>query len=142
MEAVLAWLEANEPRFEGRRVLVHGDMGFQNLLVTNGEITGVLDWEMCHLGPPVEDLLYIRRFLAAGLSWEEFLEAYRAHGGQYEPCSNENFYGVCGLSRIAIGLYNILYALRERDAALDTKEIYIGTRYAERVALEAFKATL
>jgi aminoglycoside phosphotransferase (APT) family kinase protein len=142
MEAVLAWLEANEPRFQQRLVLIHGDMGFQNLLVSNGEITGVLDWEMCHLGPPAEDLLYIRPFLAAGLPWAEFLEAYRSHGGQYEPSSNERFYAVFALARIAMGLYNILHALQERDSALDTKEIYIGTRYAERVALEAFKATL
>ena len=39
-----------------RRTLVHGDFRMGNLMVEPGGLTGVLDWELAHIGDPVEDL--------------------------------------------------------------------------------------
>lgn len=41
-------------------VLVHGDFGPQNLLLdeTTAEPTALLDWELAHVGDPVEDLAW------------------------------------------------------------------------------------
>lgn len=41
-------------------VLVHGDFGPQNVLLDadTAEVTAVLDWELAHLGDPVEDLAW------------------------------------------------------------------------------------
>ncbi|WP_420119777.1 phosphotransferase [Micromonospora sp.] len=41
-------------------VIVHGDFGPQNILVNEAvdEVLAVIDWELCHLGPAVEDLAW------------------------------------------------------------------------------------
>lgn len=39
-------------------VIVHGDFGPQNVLIDNGEITALLDWEFAHIGSHVEDLAW------------------------------------------------------------------------------------
>lgn len=38
--------------------LVHGDFRLGNYLFDRNEVTGILDWEMAHLGDPVEDLAW------------------------------------------------------------------------------------
>ena len=53
--ALFAWLEANAPA-EVAPVLVWGDAGPHNLLVENGRISALLDWELAHLGHPLEDV--------------------------------------------------------------------------------------
>jgi aminoglycoside phosphotransferase (APT) family kinase protein len=71
-------------------VIVHGDLRLGNLLVGEGGLNAVIDWELVHLGSPAEDLgwLCVRawRFggpgAAAGVgSREELLAAYQAAGG-------------------------------------------------------------
>ena len=57
--AALRWLERNLPPPAERVTLVHGDYRTGNFLYTNdGEITAVLDWEMAHIGDPLEDLAW------------------------------------------------------------------------------------
>ncbi|MFY0729719.1 phosphotransferase family protein [Pseudomonas sp. NFX15] len=55
----LRWLEDNVPQEPTRTVLVHGDAGPANFLHHEGEVTAILDWEMTHLGDPMEDLAWI-----------------------------------------------------------------------------------
>jgi aminoglycoside phosphotransferase (APT) family kinase protein len=74
-----------------RRTLVHGDFRIGNLMVSERGVSGVLDWELAHLGDPVEDLGWLCvpawRFgrpdcPAAGLGTrEELARAYEAHSG-------------------------------------------------------------
>ena len=40
-------------------VVMHGDFRLSNLLVTNGDITAVLDWELCTVGDPLADLAWL-----------------------------------------------------------------------------------
>lgn len=51
----LAWLRANLPP-PAPLVVVHGDFRIGNLMVENGRLSGVLDWELAHLGDPGEDI--------------------------------------------------------------------------------------
>jgi hypothetical protein len=39
-------------------VLVHGDAGPGNFLFENGHMTALLDWELAHLGDPMEDIAW------------------------------------------------------------------------------------
>ena len=48
------WLEANRPAPSGRAV-VHGDFRNGNLIVGPEGLRAVLDWELAHLGDPLED---------------------------------------------------------------------------------------
>lgn len=88
-EYALRWLDRHRPEPTGRSI-VHGDFRLGNLLVGPDGLRAVLDWELVHLGDPVEDLGWfcVRawRFGAAapvaGLGTrEELLEAYAQAGG-------------------------------------------------------------
>jgi aminoglycoside phosphotransferase (APT) family kinase protein len=58
-EAAIRWLERHLPEPSQVRCLVHGDYRSGNFLYdTEGEIQGVLDWEMAHIGDPLEDLAW------------------------------------------------------------------------------------
>lgn len=88
-EYALRWLDRHRPEPTGRAI-VHGDFRLGNLLVAPDGLRAVLDWELVHVGDPVEDLGWfcVRawRFGAAapvaGLGTrEELLEAYAQAGG-------------------------------------------------------------
>ncbi len=60
MDALMAWLENNQPQDDGRVSLVHGDYRIDNLIFEAGRprIAAVLDWELSTLGHPFSDLAY------------------------------------------------------------------------------------
>lgn len=58
-ELALKWLEANLPPAPERLALVHGDFRLGNLMIGPEGVVGVLDWELAHLGDPLEDLGWI-----------------------------------------------------------------------------------
>ncbi|HEY3949668.1 phosphotransferase family protein [Phenylobacterium sp.] len=74
--AAIRWLRAHPPPPAQKLSVVHGDYRTGNFLYDEaGEIRGVLDWEMAHLGDPLEDLAWgfnpiweFGRGLAGGLA--------------------------------------------------------------------------
>jgi aminoglycoside phosphotransferase (APT) family kinase protein len=89
LELALRWLAARPPA-PARLAVVHGDFRIGNVIFGPEGLRAVLDWELAHLGDPMEDLgwLCVRswRFGAAppvgGLSAREpFFAAYEAAGG-------------------------------------------------------------
>lgn len=54
--ALLAWLEVNLPSDDAPSCLLWGDAGPHNVLVENNTISAMLDWELSHVGHPLEDL--------------------------------------------------------------------------------------
>jgi aminoglycoside phosphotransferase (APT) family kinase protein len=54
-EAAQRWLESNRPPSSGT-VVVHGDLRMGNVIVGEEGLRAVIDWELVHLGDPVEDL--------------------------------------------------------------------------------------
>jgi aminoglycoside phosphotransferase (APT) family kinase protein len=57
IRAAIRWLRAHPPAPAQKVGVVHGDYRTGNFLYdTEGAIHGVLDWEMAHLGDPLEDL--------------------------------------------------------------------------------------
>ncbi len=57
VRAALRWLKRHPPPPAQKISVVHGDYRTGNFLVDDkGEIRAVLDWEMAHLGDPLEDL--------------------------------------------------------------------------------------
>ncbi|MER6809707.1 phosphotransferase family protein [Spirillospora sp. NPDC000708] len=56
VELALRWLRENRPAASGRRAVVHGDFRNGNLMIAPDGVTGVLDWELAHVGDPAEDL--------------------------------------------------------------------------------------
>jgi aminoglycoside phosphotransferase (APT) family kinase protein len=57
--AAIRWLRRNPPPPAQRVSVVHADFRTGNFLVDReGTIRGILDWEMAHLGDPLEDLAW------------------------------------------------------------------------------------
>lgn len=54
-ELAFRWLEANRP-VPTEPCVVHGDLRLGNLLVDHDGLQAVLDWELAHVGDPLEDL--------------------------------------------------------------------------------------
>ncbi len=58
-QAALRWLERHLPPPSEHLTLVHGDYRTGNYLYApDGKIVAVLDWEMAHIGDPLEDLAW------------------------------------------------------------------------------------
>jgi aminoglycoside phosphotransferase (APT) family kinase protein len=57
-ELALQWLE---PRLAqtSRRTLVHGDFRHGNIMISTNGVVAALDWELTHIGEPLEDLGWI-----------------------------------------------------------------------------------
>lgn len=53
---LLAWCERNAPDDGVAPRLLWGDAGPHNTLVVGGTVTALLDWEISHVGHPLEDL--------------------------------------------------------------------------------------
>ena len=54
-EAAQRWLESNRPPRTGTAI-VHGDLRMGNVIVGPDGLRAAIDWELVHLGDPVEDL--------------------------------------------------------------------------------------
>jgi aminoglycoside phosphotransferase (APT) family kinase protein len=102
LEAAFAWLEANLPADEMTARLVHGDVGFHNILMEDGQINALLDWEFAHFGHPAEDIGYCWQFLEKLIGWDEFMAMYTAHGGKPVSLSTASYYRVWGDIRNAV----------------------------------------
>lgn len=59
LRAAIRWLRRYPPPPAQKVVVVHGDMRAGNFLFNeSGEIKAMLDWEMMHMGDPLEDLAW------------------------------------------------------------------------------------
>jgi aminoglycoside phosphotransferase (APT) family kinase protein len=89
-EIAFRWLESNRPDARALSV-VHGDFRLGNVVVGEEGLRAVLDWELAHLGDPLEDLGWLCvkawRFGGAGRvagigAIEDLLAAYASVAGE------------------------------------------------------------
>ena len=93
-EAALQWLAAQVPPGGTATTLVHGDFRNGNLMVGEDGLRGVLDWELAHLGDPMQDLGWLCvnswRFGRCELpvggfgGLDDLFDSYRAAGGHVD----------------------------------------------------------
>jgi aminoglycoside phosphotransferase (APT) family kinase protein len=81
VELAFDWLLRNVALGCGASGLVHGDIRMHNLLADKGCLSGIIDWEVAHVGHPAEDLGYCKAMVEQCLEWEQFVRAYLDHGG-------------------------------------------------------------
>jgi len=88
LELIIDWLAAHLPRSQ-RTVLVHGDFKAGNMLLgEDDQVALLLDWELTHLGDPLDDIGWItqplrtREHLIEGV-WdrEQLFERYAVRSG-------------------------------------------------------------
>jgi aminoglycoside phosphotransferase (APT) family kinase protein len=111
-EAGLRWLRLNAPSPPERMTLVHGDFRLGNFIVSERGLSAVIDWELCHLGDPAEDIawLCVRSWRfgnddrpVAGLGErEEFLAAYEVAGGTRPEAERLRWWEAMGNAKWAV----------------------------------------
>lgn len=108
LDAAFAWLAAN-PVIADRITLVHGDFRSGNYLYDDNGMIALLDWEMAHLGDPMEDLAWAsmrfwsRDQIAAGLMEREvFYRLYEEKSGHRVDRDRLRFYQVLGDAKMAV----------------------------------------
>lgn len=59
VRGAIRWLRRNPPPAAAKPAVVHGDYRCGNFLfLPDGSVSAVLDWEMCHIGDPLEDVAW------------------------------------------------------------------------------------
>ncbi|MGY3453684.1 phosphotransferase family protein [Bradyrhizobium sp. USDA 4353] len=107
-ELALRWLSQNDPGPSDVVTLVHGDFRNGNLIIGSDGVRAVLDWELAHLGDPMEDLGWICvnswRFgeidkpVGGFGAREDLFASYEAAGRKVDP-DRVNFWEVMGTLR-------------------------------------------
>jgi len=140
IEFGFAWLTDHLPAAAAAPKLVHGDFRLANFMADKSGLTGVIDWELAHIGDPAEDLAWVclrswrfsRPDLAvAGVAQRPALyDAYRAGGGREIDRGDVHFWEVLGTVRWAvICLYQ--GALFVRGVRPDLEFGAVGRRVSE-----------
>jgi aminoglycoside phosphotransferase (APT) family kinase protein len=111
LELAFRWLRGRIPAGT-RRTLVHGDFRVGNVIFGPEGLRAVIDWELAHVGDPVEDLgwLCVRSWRfgaddrpAGGLcDRERFFEAYERAAGVTVDRASARWWEVCGNLKWAI----------------------------------------
>jgi aminoglycoside phosphotransferase (APT) family kinase protein len=107
-ELALRWLRGHDPGPSPEVTLVHGDFRHGNLIIGPEGVRAVLDWELAHLGDPMEDLGWICvnswRFgeidkpVGGFGTREELFAGYEAAGRRVDPL-RVKFWEVMGTLR-------------------------------------------
>jgi len=107
-ELALRWLRERDPGPSREMTLVHGDFRHGNLMIGPDGVGAVLDWELAHLGDPMEDLGWVCvnswRFgeidkpVGGFGTREELFAGYEAAGRRADP-ARVKFWEVMGTLR-------------------------------------------
>jgi aminoglycoside phosphotransferase (APT) family kinase protein len=111
LRAALRWLRRHQPRPAHRVALVHADYRTGNFLCDpEGKIRGILDWEMAHLGDPLEDVgwfairpwRWLGNELVGGLMERpDFIARYEAASSLTADAESVRFWEVLGNVKLA-----------------------------------------
>jgi aminoglycoside phosphotransferase (APT) family kinase protein len=109
LRRALVWLKAHAP-MAPRVSIVHGDYRLGNFICRDGRIVAMLDWELVHLGDPLEDLGWIclrpwrgrSRYMAALIERAELYQLYESLTGIPVDDEHIRFYEVLGNLKLAV----------------------------------------
>ena len=69
------------------------------MMIDDGKVTALLDWEFSHLSDPIEDLIYTKPFIEKVMDWEIFKSYYVEYGGASCTAEEEFFYTIWAKTR-------------------------------------------
>ena len=108
-DLALRWLSDHAPPATDMVTLVHGDFRHGNLIVGPDGISAVLDWELAHLGDPMEDLgwICVNSWRFGGIDnpvggfgqREDMFAAYEAASGRRVDVARVTFWEILGTLR-------------------------------------------
>ncbi|MGA8652708.1 MAG: phosphotransferase family protein [Xanthobacteraceae bacterium] len=122
LEWALIWFRAHAPK--ARRIsVVHGDYRIGNFLELDGRISAILDWELVHLGDPMEDLGWIclqawrgrSPYMCHLLTRDELKDKYRALTGVPVDPAALHYWEVFGTFKLAVMHLGASHCFETRD---------------------------
>ena len=138
-ELAFRWLESNRPA-STRTAVVHGDFRNGNVIVGPEGVRAVLDWELAHLGDPLEDLGWLCvkawRFgmkppVGGFGDYDDLIAAYEAAGGGSVDREALRWWEVFGT--LKWGIMCIMQAVTHTSGAVRSVELAaIGRRVCEQ----------
>jgi aminoglycoside phosphotransferase (APT) family kinase protein len=117
------WLRANLPPEPSKPILVHGDFRNGNLIIGPDGLRAVLDWEIAHLGDPIEDLGWVcvgpwrfggidKPVGGFGLR-EDMIAGYQAGGGGAVKLEHIKFWEVLGSTSWGVSCSAMTHTFRD-----------------------------
>jgi aminoglycoside phosphotransferase (APT) family kinase protein len=138
LELVRNWLVETRPP-SASPCIVHGDFRLGNMIVGSDGLRAVIDWELAHLGDPMEDLgwLCVKAWRFGGVApvaglgeYEQLFEAYEAAGGLRVDPAVVHWWEVLGTWKWAI-MCIIQASVHLSGAARSHELAAIGRRVCE-----------
>jgi len=100
----LDWLRRHIPAYEGPMVLVQGDTGPGNFMYAAGRVVALVDWELAHLGDPMDDIAWLS-LRATQESFTDFptrLREYEGLSGHLIDEGRVHFYRVMAEAKLQV----------------------------------------
>lgn len=139
-ELAIRWLRERAPAGDIAQVLVHGDFRSGNLMIDEQGVAAVLDWELAHLGDPMEDLGWICvsswRFgedahpVGGFGSREDLFAGYEAAGGAPVDPERVRYWQVLGTLKWGVMCASMLEVFRS-GADRSVERVAIARRSSE-----------
>jgi len=138
-ELALKWLSDNMPE-EREPTFVHGDFRHGNLMIGPDGVRAVLDWELAHLGDPMEDLgwICVNSWRFGGIdkpvggfgTYDEMFEGYESVTGVPVDRDRVHFWEVMGTAKWGIMCTGMITAY---TSGIDksVERVTIGRRSSE-----------
>ncbi len=140
----LEFLECNIPDYDGPVVLVQGDTGPGNLMYQDGQVTGIIDWELAHLSDPMDDVAWMcwRTVQHTFTDFAARMREYEALSGHAIDVNRVNYYRVnafvvlCAMSSSQAGGFGLPSMTKdsgdgaERSANADSERGADGSAFA------------
>ena len=133
------WLRDNAPSAETKLTLVHGDFRNGNLMIGPDAVRAVLDWELAHIGDPMEDLAWICvnswRFgnidnpVGGFGTREDMFAGYEAAGGGKVDPERVKFWEVLGTLKWGVMCTTMVMAFKAGDRSVERATV--GRRSSE-----------
>ena len=138
-DLAMVWLRENAPE-PLKPVLLHGDFRLGNIMVDENGLAAVLDWELCHLGDPREDIAWmctnswrfgnIDKRLGGFGDLEPLLEAYAADGGSVISPKDIDWWEMMGSMKWGV-MCMMMYESFRTGAEPTVERAAIGRRVSE-----------
>jgi aminoglycoside phosphotransferase (APT) family kinase protein len=137
-DLAIKWLRSTRPATT-RRTIVHGDFRNGNLIVGSEGVRSVLDWELTHIGDPIEDLGWLCanawRFggeqpVGGFGSYDDLIAGYESASGETVDRAALNWWEA--VANLTWGVICMMQASTHRSGAVRSVELAaIGRRVCE-----------
>lgn len=126
----LDWLERNVPQdSEGDApVMLHGDIGLHNMLIDEGRVSAILDWEISRIGDRAEEITNFLTATGDTIAREDFFAWYEEAGGKPVSEYRLRYFDVYHSVKMAICALAVLRRIEENRGAAIALAVF-GLQY-------------